>query len=146
VQRRLAIAIAVTAAIGVAVAGYLTYVHYAHVKAFCVAGGGGCQRVQTSSYAKLAGVPVAVLGVAGYLAVLASLAIRSEMARFAAAVITLVGFGFSASLTYRELFTIKAICQWCVVSAVLMTLLAILCTWRLLLVEQDGTLPGAARS
>ena len=44
----------------------------------------------------------------------------------------LVGFGFSAYLTYRELFSIHAICQWCVASAVLMTLLAIVTVWRLL--------------
>ena len=46
------------------------------------------------------------------------------------------GFGFSSYLTYRELFTIKAICQWCVASAVLMTVLAVLTTTRLLRAEQ----------
>jgi uncharacterized membrane protein len=48
-----------------------------------------------------------------------------------AALVALVGFGFSAYLTYRELFTIDAICQWCVASAILMTGLAIVCTSRL---------------
>ena len=47
-----------------------------------------------------------------------------------AAFTALVGFGFSMYLTYRELFTIDAICQWCVLSAILMTLLAIVTTWR----------------
>ena len=54
----------------------------------------------------------------------------------AAALFALVGFGFSAYLTYRELFTIDAICQWCVASAVLMTGLAIVTVWRLLLAEE----------
>ena len=45
--------------------------------------------------------------------------------------LALSGFGFSAYLTYRELFTIDAICQWCVASAVVMTALAVLTTWRL---------------
>jgi len=136
-DRRLATAIAVIATIGAAVAAYLTYVHYADVKAFCVAGGGGCEKVQTSSYAKLAGVPVAVLGLIGYLALLASLAVRGEAGRFAGALIALAGFGFSVYLTYRELFTIKAICQWCVASAILMTLLAVLTTVRLLRGERE---------
>lgn len=135
-DRRLAIAIAVVAALGVAVAGYLTYVHYADVKAFCVAGGGGCEKVQTSSYAKLAGVPVALLGLVGYLAILASLAVPGEAGRFAGALVALAGFGFSLYLTYRELFTIEAICQWCVVSAVLLTALAVLTTLRLLRAEE----------
>ena len=39
------------------------------------------------------------------------------------AVLALVGFGFSAYLSYLELFQINAICQWCVASAVLMTVL-----------------------
>ena len=54
-----------------------------------------------------------------------SLAIRHELARAAAFGIALIGFGFSAYLTYRELFTIKATCQWCVASAVLMTALTV---------------------
>ena len=136
-ERRLAIAIAVVAALGAAVAAYLTYVHYADVKAFCVAGGGGCEKVQTSPYSKLAGIPVALLGLIGYLTLLASLAVRGEAGRFAGALIALAGFGFSVYLTYRELFTIKAVCQWCVVSAVLMTVLAVLTTVRLLRADQE---------
>jgi uncharacterized membrane protein len=45
---------------------------------------------------------------------------------------TLVGFGFSAYLTGRELFSIHAICEWCVSSAVIMTFLVVLSTWRFL--------------
>src|SRR5438128_7626843 len=135
-ERRLVIAIAVVAALGTAVAAYLTYVHYADVKVVCLAGGHGCAKVQSSSYAKLAGVPVALLGVIGYLALLASLAVRGEAGCVAAALTALAGFGFSAYLTYRELFTIKAICQWCVASAVLMTVLPALRTSRLHRAEQ----------
>jgi uncharacterized membrane protein len=141
-DRRLVIAIAVLAAIGVAIAGYLTYVHYAHVKVLCVSGGGGCEKVQSSAYAKLAGVPVALLGLIGYLALLASLAVRGEAGRFAGALIALAGFGFSVYLTYRELFTIHAICQWCVASAVVMTALAVLTTVRLVRAEETDTTFG----
>jgi uncharacterized membrane protein len=134
-DRRLTLALAAIAALGLAVAGYLTYVHYADVAPICTGGGGGCEKVQTSSYAELAGVPVAVLGLAGYLAILGSLAIGGERGAMATALLALVGFGFSLYLTYLELFEIDAICQWCVASAVLMTLLAGLAVTRLLRLE-----------
>jgi uncharacterized membrane protein len=77
-------------------------------------------------------VPVALLGLIGYVVIFLALLVRGEAARMLAALTALVGFGFSAYLTYRELFTIDAICQWCVASALLMTGLAVVCTWRLL--------------
>jgi uncharacterized membrane protein len=136
-ERKLVLAITAIALVGVGIATYLVYVHYAGIKPFCVSGGGGCEKVQTSDYAKLAGIPVAVLGLGGYLAILASLFVRGDIGRMAGAAIALSGFGFSLYLTYREIFTIKAICQWCVGSAVLMTLLAVLTTVRLLRAEPD---------
>jgi uncharacterized membrane protein len=134
-ERRLATTIAALAVAGVAIAGYLTYVHYAGIKPVCVAGGGGCERVQTSDYADLIGIPVAVLGLIGYVLILASLRVPGDAGRTMGAMLALAGFGFSAYLTYRELVTIDAICQWCVASAVLMTLLAVLTVWRLLRIE-----------
>jgi uncharacterized membrane protein len=121
----------VLAVLGVGVAGYLVYVHYAGVEPVCNIAH-GCHKVQTSKYAELAGVPVALLGLLGYVTILAALLVDGEPGRMVAALVALVGFGFSAYLTYRELFTIDAICQWCVASAVLMTGLAVVCTWRLL--------------
>jgi uncharacterized membrane protein len=122
----------VLAVLGTGIAGYLVYVHYADIDPVCNIAH-GCHKVQTSEYAKLAGVPVALLGLLGYLTLLgALLAPQGEMARMVAALVALVGFGFSMYLTYRELFTIDAICQWCVASAILMTALAIVCTVRLL--------------
>ena len=128
-DRRLRIAIGVLCLIGIGVAGYLVYVHYEKLKILCLASG-GCETVQSSSYAKLDGIPVAVLGLAGYIGILLSLAIRGELGRIIGFAIALIGFLFSMYLTYRELFTIKAICQWCVSSAVLMTLLMILTAVR----------------
>jgi uncharacterized membrane protein len=80
--------------------------------------------VQSSDYAQLAGVPVAVLGLAGYLGLLATLALPEGLGRQAAAFLALAGAAFSAYLTYVEVAEIRAICQWCVVSALLMTALA----------------------
>lgn len=114
------------ALLGAVVAGYLTYVHYAELRPFCVAGE-GCKRVQSSAYAELAGVPVAVLGLGGYALILAGLLVlRGEAQRATTAFLALVGFGFSLYLTYREVFTIEAICAWCVASAILMTALTVL--------------------
>jgi uncharacterized membrane protein len=130
-DRRLRIAVLVVALIGVGIAGYLTYVHYEGLKVLCLSSG-GCETVQSSRYAKLDGVPVAVLGLAGYIGILGTLLVRGEMGRIAAFGIALIGFLFSMYLTYRELFTIKAICQWCVSSAVLMTVLVILTAIRVI--------------
>jgi uncharacterized membrane protein len=121
----------VLAILGLGIAGYLTYVHYANVDPVCNIAH-GCHKVQTSQYAKLAGVPVALLGLLGYVGIVAALLVPGEAGRMAAALLALIGFGFSMYLTYRELFTIDAICQWCVASAVLMTGLAVVCVWRLL--------------
>jgi uncharacterized membrane protein len=126
--RRLALVLAV---LGVGIAGYLTYVHYADVAPICNIAH-GCIKVQTSRWADLAGVPVAVLGLVGYVLILGALVVDGERGRMAAAMLTVVGFGFSAYLTYREVFSIHAICQWCVASAVVLTLLAGMCVWRLL--------------
>jgi uncharacterized membrane protein len=125
--------------LGIGIAGYLVYVHYANIDPVCNIAH-GCHKVQTSQYAKLAGIPVALLGLLGYVTLLGALLVprQGEAARTVAALVALVGFGFSLYLTYRELFTIDAICQWCVGSAILMTGLAVVCTWRLLAVAEPA--------
>jgi uncharacterized membrane protein len=133
--RALRRATAVLALAGVAIAGYLTWVHYAGLQPFCVGGGGSCERVQSSKWSELAGIPVAVLGLAGYALLLGSLALPEEPGRTAAALLALVGAGFSAWLTYVELAKIDAICQWCAASAAIMVLLAVVSVMRLLRVD-----------
>jgi uncharacterized membrane protein len=131
-RRWLRIAMIVLTVLGVGIASYVTYVHYAGIKPACTAGE-SCTKVQTSIYSELAGVPVALMGLIGYVAILASLlAPETERTRFATLVLTLGGFGFSAYLTYRELFSIHAICEWCVTSAIVMTFLMLLSVWRFL--------------
>src|SRR5918996_1946124 len=131
--RRLTATAAALALAGAAIAAYLTWVHYAALEPFCVGGGGACERVQSSPYAQFAGVPLAVIGLAGYLAILASLALPD---RSVTAFLALVGAGFSAYLTYIELAVIHAICQWCVASAVVMSLLAAAAVARYLAAEE----------
>ena len=130
-DRRLYRTALVLAVVGIAIAAYLTYVHYAGIESTCSTG--GCEVVQTSEWADVYGVPVALIGLLGYIGILASLlALRGDAQLFASAALSLVGFLYSGYLTYQELFTIKAICQWCVASAVVLTLLAIVTLWRLL--------------
>lgn len=113
------------AVVGLGVAAYLTYVHYAGINPACTAGQ-SCLKVQTSVWSKVDGVPVALLGLIGYVGILATLlAPDREETRLATLGLTLVGVGFSAYLTYRELFSIHAICEWCVSSAIILTLLLI---------------------
>lgn len=131
---------AVLALIGIAIAGYLTWVHYAGLEPVCVGGGGGCERVQSSRWAELAGIPVAVLGLGGYVVILGSLLLPEEPGALVAAFVALVGFGFSCWLTYVEIAKIDAICQWCVASAVIMTALALVGVARVL----RGAPPHAA--
>ncbi|HLY49086.1 MAG TPA: vitamin K epoxide reductase family protein [Solirubrobacteraceae bacterium] len=120
--RRLMIVLAV---IGIGLASYLTVIHYAGINPACTAGQ-SCVKVQTSVWSKVAGVPVALLGLIGYIAILGSLlAPDREESRLATLGLTVIGVGFSAYLTYRELFSIHAICEWCVSSAVVLTLLLI---------------------
>jgi uncharacterized membrane protein len=123
--------------VGIAVAGYLTYVHYRGISPICSIGH-GCEEVQASTWSKLAGVPVALLGLLGYLGILAALLVRGEAARAAAALLALVGAGFSLYLTYREVFTIHAICQWCVASAIILVALAAITVTRWLQAEPEG--------
>ena len=131
-RRALRVVMIVLTLVGIGIASYVTYVHYAGIKPACTAGE-SCTKVQTSIYSELAGIPVALMGLIGYVAILATLlAPESERTRFATLVLTLGGFGFSAYLTYRELFSIHAICEWCVTSAVVMTLLMLLSAWRFL--------------
>jgi uncharacterized membrane protein len=79
--------------------------------------------VAESSHSELAGINVAVVGVFGYLLLLGAALLRGDGARLAGFALALVGFGYSVYLTWLELFVIDAICQWCVASAILMTLL-----------------------
>jgi uncharacterized membrane protein len=123
------------AAIGVALAGlgiatYLTVVHYGGGEPVCAVAH-GCTTVQQSDYAALAGVPVALLWLRGYAAILAALARDGEGWRTAAAFLALAGLGFSVWLTYVEIGILDAICIWCVGSAVCMALLAALTGVRL---------------
>jgi uncharacterized membrane protein len=122
--------IAAAAVAGAAIAAYLTYVHYAHVAPVCTTG--GCEKVQRSSYAELGGVPVALLGLIAYGAILATAALRGDAAAFAGVLLGLVGVAFSGYLLWAQLGPIGAICQWCLGNDVVISVVSVLCVARML--------------
>ncbi len=88
-------------------------------------------------------MPVALLGLIGYVLILGSLlAPEEERFRFATAVLVLGGFGFSVYLTYREVFSLEKICEYCVSSAILLTLMLPLALWRFLKGSDTVPAPG----
>lgn len=115
----------VLAAVGTAIAAYLTWVALNDEQDVACGPLGDCHTVQSSEFAEIAGVPIALLGLGMYLALLGMTAVRRWMGdggprAFAVWSLTLAaaGVGYSVYLTYLELFEIDAICAWCVGSAV----------------------------
>ena len=120
--RRIEIWSAVLALAGGALAGYLTIVHYRESLLVC-SGVSDCETVQTSKYAEVAGIPVALMGLVMFLVILGltiARVVRPDLvdtATVAIFVLVAAGIGFYIYLTYLELFVIDAICQWCVASS-----------------------------
>ena len=130
-DRALRLAAVIVGFAGAGVAGYLTWVHFDDAALVCVAGG-GCETVQESEYAEIAGLPVAALGLVAYSIVLGLVAWESPVARLAAATIALVGLLFSMYLLVLQLFVIDAVCVWCMANDVVIApLLAFLTALRL---------------
>jgi uncharacterized membrane protein len=122
--------IAVLALAGLAVASYLLTVHWGWWSAVCL-GVGDCELVNTSRFSEFLGVPVALLGAGSYivmfaLAIAALRAFYAEWARRGLFAVAAVGVAFSAYLTYIELLVLYEICPWCVLSAILVTTIAVL--------------------
>ena len=127
---RLRTAIAAACLAGIAIAAYLTYVHYSHTAPVCTTG--GCEKVQKSKYAELAGVPVALLGLITYVFLLGAAFRRGLDAAFAGVVVALIGVGFSGYLLWAQLGPIGAICQWCLGNDLTISVVAALYVVRML--------------
>lgn len=135
----LTVAPLVLSVIGVGISGYLTYSHYSGTPLYCE-GVHGCNEVQASEYAELLGIPVALLGMLLYVALIGcvlgglvwpiSLGETSVLGVFG---LGLMGFVYSGYLTWVEIFRIEAVCVWCTVSACLLTIVFILSVAHLLL-------------
>jgi len=129
-------AIVLLSLVGLLIATYL-WLYKIGVLGELKCGSGSCEYVQTSRYADLLGLPVALYGVVGYAALLGlglaglqpQLASDRRVSLLLAALAT-AGFGFTLYLTAIELFVLHAICRWCVASAVIVT-----ATWVLSLAD-----------
>ena len=116
---------------------YLTWIKFTNNYSLCIQGVGNCESVNTSSYAEVMGIPVAVLGAGTYLLIIMILLSESRIGHLKSNAtlylfgITLIGVLFSAYLTFIEIAVLKNICPYCVVSAILMTVLFILSIVRL---------------
>jgi uncharacterized membrane protein len=129
------------ASISLAVAGLLDSLYLGWIKlsgetAAC-SGIGDCEAVNTSRYSEIGGVPIALLGALAYAFILFFLYTEgrapklSDSSRLAIFGFTLVGTLYSAYLTYIEVAVLYAICPFCVVSAIIMTVLFVMSVIRL---------------
>ncbi len=125
----LLLAVVLLGILGMAVAGYLTYVHYNEDALVCTVG--GCETVQQSDYSTMLGVPIAIFGLLMFLTVtLLAVArltdrspIPSDMVTIAAWTLLLTSLLYYAYLTYIEIWELEAVCQWCVISSIVALLM-----------------------
>jgi len=126
----------ITSFIGLADSLYLTWVKLTHRVAFCGTYG-GCETVNTSSYASILGIPIALIGAGAYILILILLFLENkgrfwkENSPILVFGITLVGVLYSIFLTYIEIAVVHAICPYCVVSGIAMLVLFLLAILRL---------------
>ena len=119
----------ITALVGLLTSGYLAYVKIFNTPIYCTPGLGDCTTVNSSRFSELWGIPIAIFGILSYLAILllVFLGERLKLVKQYQVLfifgISLFGFLYSLYLTYLEIFVIHAICQWCVLSGLCMTII-----------------------
>jgi len=115
---------------------YLAFLKFTGTVAAC-SDIGDCEAVNNSKYAEIGGIPLALLGLLGYLAILAFLILETQFPSWRDSLhlgvfgFTLAGTIYSVYLTYIEIFVLHAVCPYCVVSAVVMLLLFVISIVRL---------------
>jgi uncharacterized membrane protein len=128
VANKLIWAIAVLALFGLADSTYLTATHYVGETVSCSVLG-GCEQVLTSKYATISGVPIAALGIVYYsMLFLAAyyIFLGSKKALSALKAIIVIGVLVTLGLLYLQIWVIHSICQFCMISALLTTIIAVL--------------------
>ena len=125
------------AILGLLVSIYMTIYKVTNNEAMCI-GSGGCSVVNASRYSEVNGIPVALIGVGGYAAILALLFLERrpgffrENGTMILFGVSLVGFLFTLYLIVVEVFFIKAYCPFCLTSQAVMTIIFILSVTRLI--------------
>src|SRR5262249_28332326 len=104
-DRRLRVALGVVTLAGIGVAAYLTYVHYQPAALICSTGG-GCETVQHSKYAVVAGLPIAIFGLAAWIAAFVLVLWASELARVLLVALALAMAAFAVYLVVLQFFVI----------------------------------------
>ena len=115
--------LAVGAAVGLAIAVYLTVVHYQGGAPVCASN--GCEVVQRSRYSELFGLPVALLGALVFATLLASALLRSSVVIAGAAALALAGVVFAVYLVCVQAVVLDAVCAWCIASDTLSAVVAV---------------------
>jgi uncharacterized membrane protein len=116
---------------------YLALIKFLNKPEMCLEGVGDCWSVNISPYSSIYGIPVSILGAMAYIVLIAILILEPKLPSYKSLLIkfgfgiTTAGFLFSLYLTYLEFFVIHAVCPFCVVSAILMTILFIIYILRL---------------
>lgn len=114
---------------GASVAAYLLSVRWGAAALLCSTG--GCETVQSSSYAELLGLPVAALGLVGFVAIGATALAGGQLARALGAALALGALAFSGYLLVIQLAVIDAVCDWCLASDAITTVVAVVALLRL---------------
>ena len=115
--------LAVGAAVGLAIAVYLTVVHYQGGAPVCASN--GCEVVQRSRYSELFSLPVALLGALVFATLLASALLRSSVVIAGAAALALAGVVFAVYLVCVQAVVLDAVCAWCIASDTLSAVVAV---------------------
>jgi len=130
------ISVALTA-LGLLVAIYMTIYKITSNNAMCL-GSGDCSTVNNSRYSEVNGIPVAIIGILGYLAILAVHYLERGRGYFKQNGtllifgLALTGFIFTVWLVYVEFVLIKALCPFCLTSQTAMTIIFIISIIRLI--------------
>jgi uncharacterized membrane protein len=127
-DRALRMTMAAIATVTLGIASYLVYAHYTDTSIVCSTG--GCETVADSPYSEIFGLPVALIGAFGAVAILLALARGDIRGRVAVLALTVTGLVFAVYLVAVQLLVIGAVCQWCVANDALIAVLAVLATLR----------------
>jgi uncharacterized membrane protein len=134
-EKRLSQLVIALTVIGLLVSVYMTIYKITSNDSMCI-GSQDCSVVNASRYSELYGIPVAVLGVVGYTAILAVLLFENKFSflqqngTLVFFGLSLTGFLFTLYLIFLEVVLIKAYCPFCIASQSAMTLIFILSVIR----------------
>ncbi|MDO9122745.1 MAG: vitamin K epoxide reductase family protein [Anaerolineaceae bacterium] len=136
-MKKITIIAIVASIIGFIDSAYLTIIKFTNSPIYCTPGLGNCESVQNSQWSTIWGIPIALLGALAYLFLIFCFVFEQsipDLKRYSDYLVfgtSFFGFLYSLYLTYLELFVLQAICQWCILSAICMTVVFITTIIRL---------------